>query len=94
VIGAVRATPQGEPHTPDPRIPTAAGVWQAETNTAKEIPLRADSHIWSIILAGGHGERTKDFVWFTLGHDKPKQYCTFLGRHSLVQHTIDRATSW
>lgn len=50
-----------------------------------------DSHLWSIILAGGDGERTKGFIRSTLGHDKPKQYCTFIGSRSLIQHTIDRA---
>lgn len=25
-----------------------------------------------------------------LGHEKPKQYCTFIGSRSLLQHTIDR----
>lgn len=53
--------------------------------------MEHDSHLWSIVLAGGEGERTKDFVRSVLGHDKPKQYCTFTGKRSLLQHTIDRA---
>lgn len=48
-------------------------------------------NLWSVILAGGEGERTRDFVLARLGHRKPKQYCTFVGTRSLLQHTIDRA---
>lgn len=54
-------------------------------------------HLWSIVLAGGDGVRTKDFIRGWLGYDKPKQYCTFLGNRSMFQHTLDRAvrlTPW
>jgi mannose-1-phosphate guanylyltransferase len=57
----------------------------------EEVFLQHESHRWSILLAGGEGERTKDFVRSLLGYDKPKQYCTFIGRRSLLQHTVDRA---
>lgn len=46
---------------------------------------------WSIILAGGEGERTRPFIERWLGRHKPKQYCTFVGTRSLFQHTVDRA---
>jgi mannose-1-phosphate guanylyltransferase len=48
-------------------------------------------HLWSIILAGGDGERVKPFVEQRLGCAKPKQYCAFVGTRSLFQHTVDRA---
>ncbi len=54
-------------------------------------------NVWSIVLAGGDGVRTKDFVRRWLGHEKPKQYCTFVGSRSMFQHTLDRAarlTPW
>lgn len=47
--------------------------------------------LWSIVLAGGDGERTRDFIERWLGRHKPKQYCTFVGTRSLFQHTVDRA---
>lgn len=47
--------------------------------------------LWSIILAGGEGERTRPFIERWLGHPKPKQYCAFSGDRSLFQHTVDRA---
>jgi len=46
---------------------------------------------WSVILAGGEGERTRSFIEKWLGYHKPKQYCAFVGRRSLFQHTVDRA---
>lgn len=52
----------------------------------------SQSHaLWSIILAGGEGERTRPFIERWLGYPKPKQYCTFVGNRSMLQHTLDRA---
>lgn len=48
---------------------------------------RSQPHaVWSIILAGEDSERTR-----SLGYMKPKQYCTFVGTRSMLQHTLDRA---
>src|SRR5262245_21755494 len=52
-------------------------------------PFEKDT--WSIVLAGGEGERLKPFVRQWLGYEKPKQYCTFVGTRSMLQHTLDRA---
>lgn len=49
------------------------------------------SSVWSIILAGGDGERTRPFIQEWLGYPLPKQYCTFVGTRSMLQHTWDRA---
>jgi mannose-1-phosphate guanylyltransferase len=49
------------------------------------------ARLWSIVLAGGEGERTRAFVQSWLGYHKPKQYCAFTGSRSLFQHTVDRA---
>ena len=46
---------------------------------------------WSVILAGGEGERTRPFIEQWLGYHKPKQYCSFVGTRSMLQHTWDRA---
>jgi mannose-1-phosphate guanylyltransferase len=47
--------------------------------------------LWSIVLAGGHGRRIMPLIESWLGIQKPKQYCTFVGSRSLLQHTISRA---
>ncbi|MGW8178458.1 MAG: sugar phosphate nucleotidyltransferase [bacterium] len=44
-----------------------------------------------IVLAGGEGERMRETVTSWLGHHRPKQYCTFVGKRSMLQHTVDRA---
>jgi mannose-1-phosphate guanylyltransferase len=54
-------------------------------------------NLWSIVLAGGDGQRTKEFIRHWLGSDAPKQFCTFVGTRSMLQHTLDRAvglTPW
>ncbi len=52
---------------------------------------RRTDHVWSVILSGGEGERLRPFVQRWLGRPKPKQYCTFVGKRSMFQHTIARA---
>jgi len=44
-----------------------------------------------IILAGGEGERMRETIIAWLGYHLPKQYCSFIGTRSMLQHTIDRA---
>ena len=53
-------------------------------------PNRPDA-LWSIVLAGGDGQRTRPFITRWLGNPKPKQYCVFSGERSLFQQTLDRA---
>ena len=55
------------------------------------IPKRTTDHLWSIVLAGGEGERTRPFIEQWLGYPLPKQYCTFVGTRSMLRHTLDRA---
>lgn len=47
--------------------------------------------LWGIILAGGDGKRLQSFVRSQNDSDAPKQYCTFIGKRSMLRHTIDRA---
>ncbi len=49
------------------------------------------SRVWSIVLAGGEGERIRPLIQRWLGHHLPKQYCAFTGTRSMFQHTLDRA---
>ena len=50
-----------------------------------------NEHLWSVVLAGGDGERTRPFIERWLGYHIPKQYCAFFGQRSLFQETVDRA---
>ncbi len=52
---------------------------------------RARGKLWGILLAGGDGRRLEGFVRRVLEQDWPKQYCAFIGRRSMLQHTLDRA---
>jgi len=46
---------------------------------------------WSIILAGGEGSRLSDLTVHRFGERRPKQYCSFLGRRTMFEHTLERA---
>ncbi len=46
---------------------------------------------WGIILAGGETKRMRRPIKEWLGYCLPKQFCTFTGTRSMLQHTIDRA---
>ena len=49
------------------------------------------SSLWSVILAGGDGQRMRPHIEQWQGQHIPKQYCTFVGTRSMLQHTWDRA---
>ncbi len=46
---------------------------------------------WSMILSGGEGERLRALTERWLGQHRPKQYCTFVGSRTMLEHTLDRA---
>lgn len=46
---------------------------------------------WAVVLSGGDGERMQPFIRRWLGHPRPKQYCAFTGRRTMLEHTFDRA---
>jgi mannose-1-phosphate guanylyltransferase len=54
-------------------------------------PAAQSRTLWSIVLAGGEGERVRPLIQRWLGRHKPKQYCTFVGTRSMLRHTLDRA---
>jgi mannose-1-phosphate guanylyltransferase len=56
----------------------------------KELPSNPGS-LWSLVLAGGHGERLRSFTEKWFGAYRPKQYCAFMGNQSMIQHTWKRA---
>lgn len=47
--------------------------------------------IWPIVLAGGEGRRMQPFIQRWLGERRPKQYCTFVGTRSMLEHSWCRA---
>jgi len=47
--------------------------------------------VWGIVLAGGEGERLKEFVREFLGSEAPKQFCAFMGQRTMLEHTVHRA---
>lgn len=69
----------GKEHTK--KIPRSAGRSSRDENGS----------CWVIVLAGGSGERMKPTIHRWMGESRPKQYCTFAGTRSMVQHTLDRA---
>jgi mannose-1-phosphate guanylyltransferase len=54
-------------------------------------PYPAFKNHCSIVLAGGEGTRLSGLIHRWLGAPRPKQYCTFTGTRSMLQHTLDRA---
>jgi len=54
-------------------------------------PVRSPDRLWSIILAGGNGERISADIRQWMGRPIPKQYCAFVGTRSMLQHTLARA---
>lgn len=46
--------------------------------------------LWGIVLAGGEGKRLRTFVRDHLGTDAPKQFCAFLGKRTMLEHTLRR----
>lgn len=70
---------------------TGAEALRVPRHAARLRPSSAPSHWWSIILAGGSGERLRGWVHEQFGERRPKQYCTLVGSRSMLQHTIDRA---
>jgi len=47
--------------------------------------------VWVVILAGGEGNRLRQFVRLVLGAERPKQFCCIVGTRSMLRHTWDRA---
>ena len=48
-------------------------------------------HEWAVILAGGDGTRLKSLTRRIAGDDRPKQFCSVLGRRTLLEETQERA---
>jgi len=46
---------------------------------------------WGIILSGGNGTRLRDLVYRKRADYLPKQYLNFIGKRSMLEHTLHRA---
>jgi mannose-1-phosphate guanylyltransferase len=46
--------------------------------------------LWGIVLAAGEGTRVRDFLRQLCGGRGIKQFCTIVGRRSLLEHTLAR----
>ena len=54
-------------------------------------PSPARTHRCGIVLAGGDGVRLRPLVERLRGKPLPKQYVSFIGRRSMLEHTFSRA---
>ncbi len=63
---------------------------KTRTNTKRGL---ASGERWAIVLAGGEGRRLSPLTLLRFGEHRPKQYCAFLGRRSMFEHTMSRAVS-
>jgi len=55
------------------------------------IETASSAHRWGIVLAGGNGTRLRDLVYRQRADYLPKQYLNFIGKRSMLEHTLDRA---
>jgi mannose-1-phosphate guanylyltransferase len=72
-------------------IDTRGGSRRCPKDSSTKEPSQHPRSLWSLVLAGGHGERLRAFTEQWFGAYRPKQYCAFLGNHSMIQHTWKRA---
>jgi mannose-1-phosphate guanylyltransferase len=52
---------------------------------------RQSSALWGLVLAAGDGKRLQNYIRHTHALDLPKQYVSFVGQRSMLEHTYDRA---
>jgi mannose-1-phosphate guanylyltransferase len=51
----------------------------------------SDSHTWALVLAGGEGTRLRQLTTTHGGTPIPKQYCSLIGGHTMLEEAITRA---
>lgn len=61
-------------------------------DSAPQRAAHENGRTWALVLSGGDGTRMRPFIQNWLGEDRPKQYCAFVGKRSMLEHTRDRAT--
>ena len=53
--------------------------------------VRNRENEWAVILAGGDGTRLKSLTRKIAGDERPKQFCSVLGKKTLLEETRERA---
>lgn len=53
--------------------------------------LGSDLHTWALVLAGGDGTRLRPLTTTRTGAQVPKQFCSLVGGHTLLEEAIARA---
>jgi mannose-1-phosphate guanylyltransferase len=72
-------------------IDTRGGSSRYSQGQATQFRSQGPGSLWSLVLAGGHGERLRQYTEQCFGAYRPKQYCAFMGTRSMIQHTWRRA---
>ena len=67
------------------RLPSGLKRSQPRTDGAEKL-----ARLYGLVLAGGEGQRVKNFVRKLRGDDLPKQYVNFTGFYSMLEHTYRR----
>jgi mannose-1-phosphate guanylyltransferase len=62
-----------------------------QAGTANRFRVAQDPALCVLVLAGGEGKRLRPFIHLLRGDLLPKQYVNFIGRRSMLEHTLDRA---
>jgi mannose-1-phosphate guanylyltransferase len=57
----------------------------------KRIDAARSAHRYGIVLSGGNGTRLRELVYRKRADYLPKQYLNFIGKRSMLEHTVDRA---
>jgi mannose-1-phosphate guanylyltransferase len=60
---------------------------------ATTVPFTSCGKEWAVILAGGDGTRLKSLTRQIAGDERPKQFCSVLGKKTLLDETRDRAAT-
>jgi mannose-1-phosphate guanylyltransferase len=60
-------------------------------NNALQTKIDNSQNEWAVILAGGDGTRLKSLTRRIAGDERPKQFCSLLGKRTLLEETQRRA---
>jgi mannose-1-phosphate guanylyltransferase len=66
-------------------------LWDIPYGHSLHTEIGEEQNLWGLLLAGGEGKRLKHFIKDLYGNERPKQYCSIVGKRSMLQHTLDRA---
>jgi hypothetical protein len=59
---------------------------------ADKIAAKARSLRWSVVLAAGDGKRLLSLSRILSGDERPKPFCAIIGKTTLLEQTLDRAS--